>query len=426
MKVRFYLKRPASKTETVIFALINYDGNALKVYTKETILPKNWNKKTQIARNTPSFPEHPEFNERLNQIRSTINRVFLNYRNENNCKTPAPAVLKPLVEDALKGGSARVTFLGYFNDFVKRSFDGQRKNPRSKKPVSASSAKPYKTTYNLLVEFARGWTRKLDFETIDLEFHEDFTTWLQQAPRLQSSNTIGGHIQRIKAVLAEATERKINTNTSFKSKYFIKQTEEADTIYLSQDEIKAIHELDLTGKPRLESVRDLFLIACYTGLRFSDFSVLRPEHISDGFIKITQQKTDKPVIIPVHRVVSEILTKYNEQVPPAPTNQELNRCIKDVCKDVELLKRPVHKSITKGGVKVSTASHKWELVSTHTARRSFATNEYLAGTPTITIMAITGHKTEKSFLKYIRVTPDEHAQKIKQLWAARDNQLKAV
>jgi len=426
MKVRFYLKRPASKTETVIFALLNYDSNTLKIYTEETILPKHWNKKTQTARNTPTFPEHPEFNERLNQIRSLIHRVFLNYRNENANRAPSSAVLKPLVENVLKGGASRMTFLSYFDDFVTRSSSGQRMNPRSQKPVSASSAKPYRTTYNLLAEFARKWKKKLDFDTIDLEFHKDFTTWLQEAPRIQSSNTIGGHIQRIKAVLAEATERTINTNAGYKSKYFIKQTEEADTIYLKQEEIKAIQKLDLSKRPRLESVRDLFLIACYTGLRFSDFSVLKSDHITDGFIKIRQQKTDKPVVIPVHTVVSEIMNKYNGQIPAAPTNQELNRCVKDVCKEVELLKEPVFKSITKGGAKVSTACQKWELVSTHTARRSFATNEYLAGTPTITIMAITGHKTEKSFLKYIRVTPDEHAKKIKELWMQRENILKAV
>jgi hypothetical protein len=68
---------------------------------------------------------------------------------------------------------------------------------------------------------------------------------------------------------------------------------------------------------------------------------------------------------------------------------------------------------------------KWELVTTYAARRSFATNEYLAGTPTVTIIAITGHKTEKAFLRYIKLTPNEHAKLLKQHWQQR-NVLKVI
>ena len=81
---------------------------------------------------------------------------------------------------------------------------------------------------------------------------------------------------------------------------------------------------------------------------------------------------------------------------------------------------PVSKEITKAGKKVTLHLEKWEMISSHTARRSFATNEYLNGTPSITIMAITGHKTEKAFLKYIKVRPKEHAEKMKSLWERRE------
>src|SRR5688572_29868359 len=101
MRIKFYLKRPNSKTATSLFALVNYAGNALKIYTNESIIPKYWNKVTQSARAIPAFAEHPEFNQRLNNIRSTISRVFLDYRNRNEHKAPEPAVLKPLIEAAM-------------------------------------------------------------------------------------------------------------------------------------------------------------------------------------------------------------------------------------------------------------------------------------------------------------------------------------
>lgn len=84
-----------------------------------------------------------------------------------------------------------------------------------------------------------------------------------------------------------------------------------------------------------------------------------------------------------------------------------------------MFNEPISKVMTKAGKKVTLSLKKWEMISSHTARRSFAANEYLSGTPSITIMAVTGHKTEKAFLKYIKITPKEHEEKRKELWDMR-------
>ncbi len=421
MKIKFYLKRPQSTATTSLYALVRYSSHIVKVYTGESILPQYWNKSTNCARNTPKFIEHPEFNQRLNNIRSTINKVFLDYKNENSHQEPSPTVLKELIDSAMKKGSGKLTLLEYFDDFVQRSFNGLRLDPRSKQPIRHGVAKGYKTTYNHLVEFNKKWHRNLDFDAIDLSFHEDFTKYLTEAKF--SLNYIGTHFKRIKTVMAEATRRKANTNVDFQSSHFIKPSEEAETIYLTQAELEQIKSLEL--EERLDNVRDLFLIGCYTGLRFSDFSTLKPESIVDGFIRIKQVKTGDPVVIPVHQVVKKILAKRNGILPRQISNEKLNAYLKDLGEKCDLLKVGVSKSITKGGTKVHLNTEKWKLITSHTARRTFATNEYLQGTPTITIMAITGHKTEKSFLKYIRITRDEHAKIMKEVWDKRNN-LKAV
>jgi hypothetical protein len=441
MRVKFYLKRPKANSDTSLYVLANYEANTLKIYTGESINPRYWNPETNSARNTPKFTEHPEFNERLNQIRSTINRTYLDYKNKNKNATPAPALLKPLIAEALKRNGQRTTFLDYIEDFVQRSLTGKRIDPKGKKPIKFAVAKGYKTTLNHLKNFNKVSKRKLDFDTIDLEFHQDFTEYLtvtgtrfnpktkREIPLNLSANSVGIQIQRLKAVLSEATERGYNTNLTFKSKYFIKQTEQADTIYLNEMELKEMADLNLSKKTRLERVRDQFLIGSFTGLRFSDFSILEPaSHIKDDFIKITQTKTGDPVIIPVHNVVKRILNKYKGELPEAISNEKFNEYLKEIGKLMPSLNKTETKTLTKGGKKITRHLQKWELLTTHTARRSFATNEYKAGTPSITIMAITGHKTEKSFLKYIRVTPDEHAHKIKDLWDKRTSKskLKAV
>ncbi len=158
------------------------------------------------------------------------------------------------------------------------------------------------------------------------------------------------------------------------------------------------------------NVRDLFLIGCYTGLRFSDFSKLAQQNIADDYITIQQTKTGEDVVIPVHNVIQKIIKKHNG-IPAIVSNQKFNSYLKDICKTIPAFSESVPKVITKAGKKLTLNLKKGEMVSSHTARRSFATNEYLSGTPSITIMAVTGHKTEKAFLKYIKVTSKEHAEK---------------
>jgi integrase len=118
-------------------------------------------------------------------------------------------------------------------------------------------------------------------------------------------------------------------------------------------------------------------------------------------------------------MVREILSKSNGDLPPSISNQKTNDYLKELGQKVPSLCDEVQKAITKGGKRITTKYKKWELLSSHTARRTFATNEYLAGTPSLTIMAITGHKTESSFLKYIRASADDHAQKMMELWELR-------
>jgi len=135
--------------------------------------------------------------------------------------------------------------------------------------------------------------------------------------------------------------------------------------------------------------------------------------------EITQLKTGNKVVIPIHPTVQRILDKYNGQLPRPISNQKTNDYLKEIGKICPELQTKESRTYTKAGKRIIRNYDKWELVTTHTARRSFATNEYKAGMPTITIMAITGHKTEKAFMRYIKVTPDEHAKIMLKMWQER-------
>ncbi|MEI6901162.1 MAG: tyrosine-type recombinase/integrase [Bacteroidota bacterium] len=140
-------------------------------------------------------------------------------------------------------------------------------------------------------------------------------------------------------------------------------------------------------------------LPCYTGLRHSDWDKVSKDKIHDGKLNIRTQKTNEPVIIPVKPLVREILEKY--ETIPVPSNQKTNDALKWIGQKAH------DKKLGKSNFQ------KWREIRTHTARRSFATNAYLAGIPMRDIMQITGHRTTDSFLTYIRVTKIETAEKLR-------------
>ena len=108
-------------------------------------------------------------------------------------------------------------------------------------------------------------------------------------------------------------------------------------------------------------------------------------------------------------MVREILNKYQGSAPRLLSNQRFNEYIKEVAR-IAGIDQIEAKRETIGGKEIATKRPKYELITSHAGRRSFATNMYLAGLPSITIMAITGHKTEKSFMKYLKITQAQHAE----------------
>lgn len=401
-KAKFILKEPNSKVDTLIYLIYNYQYKRFKYSTGEQINPKFWNKGSQRVKGSKQFPEHPEFNTRLDKIENGINTAFRKLLNDSI--QPNNINLKEALEDELSDillKPKRITLFNFIDAYIEES----------KLNKTEGTIKVYKTTFKYLKEYAKKY-KPINFESITLEFYNHYLSFLRLDHNL-AANTVGKHIKTIKSFMNEATERGHNNNLEFRKRKFKTIREEADTVYLNIEELKKIESLTLTATPRLEKVRDLFLIGCYTGLRFSDFTQINPENIvsNNTVIEVRTKKTSQRVSIPLHKTVRAILKKYNNNLPKAYTNQTMNDYLKEVI-SLAGIKEFVETTITKGGKVEKKAVRKYKLVSTHTARRSFATNLYLAEVPSISIMKITGHKTEKSFLQYIRVTQKENADKL--------------
>lgn len=217
------------------------------------------------------------------------------------------------------------------------------------------------------------------------------------------ANTRGSHVKFVKAAMNEAFKNKLHQNEDFRT--FRKEMEQVDAVYLTNEEVTKIAELPLCGAHKI--ARDIFIVGCHTGMRFSDYSRLSMNDISDGVIHLITQKCKTPVDLPAHPRVLEVLNRYDGSMPQI-TSQKFNALIKEVCKEAGINESVL---VRKSGKHVRYK--KWELVSSHTARRTGLTNMYKAGIPTYRCMMISGHKTESVFLTYLRITQEENAQFLK-------------
>lgn len=283
-----------------------------------------------------------------------------------------------------------------------------------KNDVTLSTVKKYIVFKHLLERFER--SRKKQIEII--EINQQFKTELENycLKNGYANNTIARLFKFIKTICKYAETNGIKTNSqlsNLKGKF-----EKADNIYLSLEDIEKIKVVNLDE--RLDNIRDWLLISCYTGQRVSDFLRFTKDMIIEidnkKYIHFTQTKTNKQITLPLHPVVVEILNKRNGEFPHTLSDQKYNEYIKEVGKLADLTQ-----VVT--GSKINTITkrkeqgqfEKWELITSHIGRRSFATNNY-GIIPTSLLKSATGHSTEQQFLTYIGKTDEEQAKQLAKYW----------
>jgi integrase len=229
---------------------------------------------------------------------------------------------------------------------------------------------------------------------LDINFYHDFDRWMIE--KKLGTNSRGKHFKEIKSLLREAEERDMKVNQAYHKKAWKVIKTATEAVFLTVPEIKKILEVkDLP--PNKEAVRDYFVMACFVGARHSDWHQIRKENIiiedKKEIIRYKQKKTGDMVHVPLHPVVKMLLNKYKE-MPKVIAAQNFNDEIKPVVQMAKLGKCVLD------GVTIE----KHTAVSSHTARRSFATNAYLSKSMDVQqIMKCTGHKTESSFLVYLKL-----------------------
>ena len=243
-----------------------------------------------------------------------------------------------------------------------------------------------------------------DWNDIDGDWYFRF---IREADSLNySPNYKSTLIAKLKTVMNEGLARGFHTNTEFKT--FPTTYKTADTIALTQEEVDAIWNADLTGLQA--RARDCFIVGVYCAGRFQDYSQLSEDNIVDGKLRYVQRKTGQTVIIPCSPRIREVFGRNGGRVPRI-SEQEIGREMKKICRDLGGSfneKVEIHK--TKGKKSIIEIHHRHELISTHTARRSGASILYKSGVPIRVCRFLTGHTTDSMFLNYVKVSKEEGAE----------------
>jgi len=279
---------------------------------------------------------------------------------------------------------------------------------------------------SLIVEKIEKKKRKrFKVDEVNLKFHNDFIQFLNKEQKL-NLNTIGKYLKCLKTILKSAKQYGLKVNPDIEKDGFRSTKEKTYFVTLNETEIDAIFNLDLSNRPYLDNARNWLIIGVWTGARVSDLLNFTTANINSGFLEYTAQKTKQKIMLPVHWQIQSIIIRNDGKLPRKISNQRYNDWIKDVCQLAgidQMVKGAIFITDKKSNTKkVKTPQRKvlgqypkWKMVSTHTARRSFATNHY-GKLPTPVIMSATGHTTEKMLLAYIGKTSKDNALVLQEFW----------
>lgn len=448
--LNFYLSKPNSPT-TSLLAIFRYgsgDNKGKVIVSLGSIQPKYWYSASEIIesmlKRSKGQLKRSDIDKR-NITGEVIRSASHNFGYLNDEIKKIKKIIENTFEEITESTGDYPTDQKHFQTIVKAKYkniplpnaDGSKpvsktkslieyaeklrddiKNDLRRKPNGEKYAEySYKSFHNIWYKLDKyreyRILKDILFTDINLEFYYDFRDYVV-VQQNGSPNYFGSLIKNLKTIMLDAMELGFHNNEEWKSKRFIKETTKSDTIYLNDEQLEVLFNLDLPYS-HLQNARDLFLIGCWTGLRFSDFNNINKSNIEGNFLKVDTQKTKARVTIPIQENLRLILDRIDQI--HSISNQKLNSYLKDIGKlaaEDEIGKKAGFNksvSITKyeKGKQIEQHCDFHSLISSHTARRSFATNMFLLGVPSLVIMAITGHSTERAFLTYIKANNDTMA-----------------
>lgn len=433
-KIHFFTKSGDPETPQVIYMQFSY-YERMKFSIGEKIKPILWNKElerciisnslTQAqerhARRVNKYIEHIE--KEVSVRLSNRNKFIPNpsYWDISRIKEHVKKVMRNYKEKEVEEKIQKeLTPSEYFTQYIASL--PHRVIKRTGLYMSANTIEHHKIVLKRYEKFIRDGRWIDRFELFDKKFETHLETWCYKSQNY-TPNTIATSFSIMKVWLNQAEEDGLIKTRDFHT--WKSKSDDVVHIYLTDEEIERMYKIEFTDeirkqykfdhKSNIEETRDLFVIACNLGLRLADWDKLNYSewNFDKNTITVNTSKTKERVTIPLSDAVKEIYKKYEGNLPrpidKSHLNKQLQKCgeIAGINDDIFILEK-------KGGKAEEKHYKKYQLISSHCGRRSFATNLYKKCKSSLMVMKFTGHKTEDSFYKYICVDKIENAEDAQQ------------
>lgn len=398
----FFLDKPNGGKPSFILFKVCLKGGARFVYsTGEKIELDHWSQEANRPKKMRGELgiELKYISSRLEQIENAYTDII---RNSRLSAIPiSKDYLKTEMDKKIKGIGTSALQKTDLISLIKAHISARKNDP--------TFGRSTKSRYNKLSALIEGFDeknkQKSSVHTINDEWYFNFLDYMYTEKKYLD-NTAGSYISKLVSVINWAKRRKfISRDTAEDAIYYLKVIErDADTISMTFEEIVRIEALPLKAGSILELVRDLFLIGCYSGQRFSDYSVFEKPEYRNGFIHKVTEKMENISYIPVdaNPPLKRLLEKYNWNVPLI-TNQKFNENIKEIGR-LAGIKDLVKVTKFRGKEKIEEIHPKYVLMSSHTARRSFITLASQSAMDDRSTMNISGITNIETLIKYNKVS----------------------
>ena len=417
LKISNYVRVDSDKEKIPIYVRVT-NGRVfdLRARTKETCFSNQWDAENKKLKEKFLVEEKGKLVEKRDALtramilesRNTNSRLLdlekkieIAFKENEGCKIDTEWLKNIIDPPVIEENTIPNDFVKYCDFFIAQR--GQNITKRYVEKIEAIK--------KIIIEYLKQQNKKvLRFEDINLQFGVDFeNTVIDDVPF--SKNYIERNIAFIKTIAYHAELNGITLNPQIKK---LKVKGEKTTFQiLSFDELEAIENTNFEDE-KLKNVKDWLIISAFSGQRVSDFMRFDKSMITNipdqngndrYFLDFVQEKTNHILHLPIHPKIINILERRNFEFPPKLCEQKYNALIKIVCKEAGI-DEVCYGGISNGKRKVFGEYKKYELISSHVGRRSFASNFY-GKIPTPLLMSATARATEKMFLKYIGKIDDQ-------------------
>lgn len=302
-------------------------------------------------------------------------------------------------------------------DYIQLFIDKESKA----KSWSEGTIKKMNTLKSHVEDYSKKYRCKLRFNDITGDFLQKLIDYLRTVKKLNNTTNFK-YMVLFKWFMNWATKYKHNKNLEYKTfDYKFKGTATSDfqknIVFLSWNELQHFINFDFSGNKRLERIRDVYCFCCLTGLRFSDVHNLKKSNFKaddsgNPYIEVTTIKTDDTLEIELNKYALAIWEKYkdidlkNNRAFPVPSNQKFNKYLKDAGKEAEFNSIETYIEY-RGNKRIDAQYKKWELLTHHTARKTFICNALYLGIQPAVIMKWTGHKDSKTMAVYTKIVKEQ-------------------